>query len=213
MFNLKLFEKYNLSEVYENNKRFYITPDGDKFKSVTTIISEHFGTEYLDKWRNRVGIEEANRISNIAKTRGSAIHNICEKYLLGDLNYKNKHMPGTIFTFNQIKHILDENIKNIYGIEFPLYSKNLKTAGRADLISDFSGNLSIVDFKTSKRIKQETSILNYFIQATCYAYMANYLLNININQIVIIIAVDDDHPQIFIKKISDYQNTMLKIFT
>lgn len=212
MFNIKLFEKCELKELYEDNKRFYITPENDKFKSVTTIISDYFGTEYLNEWRKRVGNAEADKISNIAKTRGTAFHKICESYLNGNENYKSKQMPATLVSFNQIKSFLDKNISTIYGIEYPLYSKNLKTAGRTDLIADFSENLSIIDFKTSKKEKLETSILNYFIQATCYANMANEMLNIDIKQIVIIIAVDEGHPQLFVKKTSDYQDMMLNIF-
>lgn len=210
-FDLQLYDKTEISDEYEDGKRFYVTPVG-RFKSVTTVIGEHFGTEYLDEWRKRVGHAEAERVGNIAKRRGTEIHKLCEQYILGNPHYKRKAMPVNLATFLQMKPHLDTSLGTVYGIEYPLYSKNLKTAGRTDLIAEYNGKLSIVDFKTSKKLKNENLILNYFIQATCYAVMAKEVLNIDIEQLVIIIAVDEDNSQVFIKKTSDYVDMMYNVF-
>lgn len=213
MFEHHLYKPVEIQDVYEDGKRYYITPDGNRYPSVTTKISEKFGTHYLDAWRARVGEAEADRISNIAKTRGTAIHNLCERYILNDPKYTKGHMPVNIATFKEIKPVLDQYLGKIYGIEYPLWSDTLKTAGRTDLIAEFDGKLSIVDYKTSKRRKEEDHILNYFVQATTYAHMVAERLNIDVpKQIAIVIAVDEDTSQLFMRKTSDYVDMMKSVF-
>jgi ATP-dependent exoDNAse (exonuclease V) beta subunit len=213
MFEHHLFDKTEIEAVYEDGKRYYLTPNGEKYPSVTTKIGEAFGTYHLDQWRKRVGEEEAERISNIAKRRGTAIHSLCEAYIMNDPKYTKGHMPVNVATFKQIQPVLDEYVTKVYGIEFPLWSSNLKTAGRCDLIADFDGKMSIVDYKTSKRRKDEDHILNYFVQATTYAHMLSERLNIAVpEQIAIVIAVDEDNSQLFMRKTSDYVDMMYSIF-
>lgn len=213
MFKHALYDKVEIQDVYDDNKRYYITPDGAKYPSVTTVIGEKFGTYYLDKWRERVGMEEAERISGIAKTRGTAIHNLCEQYILNNPRYTKGHMPVNIATFKQIKPVLDEYLGTVYGIEYPLWSHTLKTAGRSDLFAEFNGIDSIVDYKTSKRRKDEDHILNYFVQTCTYAHMMAERLNIEVpKQIAIVIAVDEDNSQLFMRKTSDYVDMMHSVF-
>ena len=45
--------------------RRYITPSGDAYPSVTTVLSEYNKKAILE-WRQRVGAEEANKISRVA---------------------------------------------------------------------------------------------------------------------------------------------------
>jgi hypothetical protein len=213
MFQHEFFDKTEIEAVYDDGKRFYKTPNGEIYPSVTTVISKKFGTHHLDEWKKRVGEEEANRISNIAKTRGTAIHSLCERYILNDPNYAKGHMPVNLSTFKQIQPVLDQYVGKIYGIEFPLWSSTLKTAGRTDLIAEFDGKMSIVDYKTSKRRKDEDHILNYFVQATTYAHMLAERLNIDVpEQIAIVIAVDEDNSQLFMRKTSDYVDMMHSVF-
>lgn len=213
MFEHQLYEPVELQEVYENGKRYYLTPSGKKYPSVTTKISEKFGTHHLDAWRARVGEAEAERISSMAKRRGTAIHNLCERYILNDPNYKRSHMPVNVATFKQIQPVLDQYLGKIYGIEYPLWSDTLQTAGRTDLIAEFDGKLSIVDYKTSKKRKEEDHILNYFVQATTYAHMVAERLNIDVpKQIAIVIAVDEDNSQLFMRNTADYVDMMRSVF-
>lgn len=183
------------------NGRRYITPNGDSYASITTILGS-IGKESLNEWREAVGEEEANRICHHAATRGTAMHDITERYLNNEREwFKSTDMPHTRALFNSIRPILDRNVKEIFLQEKPLYSDLLRTAGRVDLIADFNGTLSIVDFKTSRRRKTSDGISNYFQQATAYALMFEERTGIKINQIVIVMAVDDDRtPIVFIEK-------------
>jgi genome maintenance exonuclease 1 len=99
---------------------------------------------------------------------------------------------------------LDEHVNNIHALEIPLYSHHLKVAGRVDCIAEYDGQLSIIDFKTSSKLKEESWIKGYFMQCSAYAVMYEERTGIPVSQIVIMIAVDSEHPQVFIKKRNDY---------
>lgn len=199
-----------LETEYINGGRYYKTPVGN-LPSVTTVLGSKLSNEGIVRWKARVGEEEANKVSTQANRRGTAIHDICEKYLLGE-NYKRGQMPVNIDTFNKIKPYLDNNIGSIYGLEVPLWSAKLKTAGRADLLAGYNGINSVCDFKTSKKIKSETDIESYFIQATCYSLMAEELTPYKFPQIVIIMAIDEDEAKIFIKRRDDYVPRVMELF-
>ena len=145
-----------------SGQRFYVLPDGlTKLKSVTSIISEKTDKTALMEWRKKVGEAEANRISKQATIRGTAVHSIAEKYVLNEENYYENQNIFNIESFKPIKTILDQSVDNILGIELPVWSKALKCAGRTDLVATFDGVTSIIDFKTSKKLKKEEWIENY----------------------------------------------------
>lgn len=191
--------------------RHYQTPVGT-FKSVTTILGEKLDKSGLLAWKKRVGEEEAARISTQASRRGTAIHNLAEAYLMNDENWKKGAMPVNLDTFSRIRPILDLNVGSVYGIEIPLYSARLKTAGTCDLLAGYCGINSVVDFKTSKRIKKEEDIEGYFLQAAAYSWCAQELTELKFPQIVIIMPVDDDDSLVFVKNAEDYYERMFEIF-
>ena len=201
---------YDLETETINGKRFYKTPEGLLYPSVTTITSQH-GKDKIIEWRKRVGEEEANRISTKASNRGTKVHKICENYLNNEEDYArtnpahiHKTMPDTIAMFKSLQPLLDEHVNNIHALEIPLYSHHLKVAGRVDCIAEYDGKLSIIDFKTSNKLKDESWIKGYFMQCSAYAVMYEERTGIPVSQIVIMIAVDSEHPQVFIKKRNDY---------
>ena len=201
---------YDLETETIDGKRFYKTPEGLLYPSVTTITSQH-GKDKILEWRKRVGEEEANRISTRASNRGTKVHKICENYLNNEEDYArtnpahiHKTMPDTIAMFKSLQPLLDEHVNNIHALEIPLYSHHLKVAGRVDCIAEYDGKLSIIDFKTSSKLKEESWIKGYFMQCSAYAVMYEERTGIPVSQIVIMIAVDSEHPQVFIKKRNDY---------
>jgi genome maintenance exonuclease 1 len=80
----------------------------------------------------------------------------------------------------------------------------LRVAGRVDCVAEFDGKLAIVDFKTANRQKDEDKIINYFMQCAAYAVMFEERTGIPVPRIAIVIAVDSDHPQLFVKRRNDY---------
>lgn len=190
-----------LSTVNSDGKRFYQTPDGELFPSVTTVMSI-MNKDAILAWRKRVGAEEANRISSKAARRGTKMHTVCENYL-GNKELGNV-MPDTLALFKQIKPMIDEYVNNVYAIEAPLYSEHLKVGGRVDCVAEFDGKPAIIDFKTSSRVKTEDKIQNYFMQCAAYAVMFEERTGISIPRIAIIMAVEGDDPLLFVKKRDDY---------
>ena len=197
-----------------NGQRHYVLPDGvTKLKSVTTILGEKSDKKALLEWRKKVGDAEADRISNQATRRGTSIHKIAERYVLNEENIFRDQMPVNIDSFKPIQDTLDEHVDNIFGIEMPLYSKALGCAGRTDLVAEYEGKLSIIDFKTSRRLKKEEWIENYFLQSTVYSMMFEWTYKIAVPQIAIIITVDDEKtPQTFVTERSKYVNRVLEVF-
>lgn len=211
-FEHDLVEPIHLDEEYIDGKRYYVLDDGTKLKSVTTVLSEKSDKTFLENWKKRIGKEESQKIVAQANRRGTSIHSLAERYLMNEENYIDNEMPVNVDTFNQLKPYLDKYVDIIYGLELPLFSKILKTAGRTDLVAKYMGVNSIVDFKTSKKIKKEEWIQNYFMQATVYSMMFEYHYKIKIPQIVIMMAVDHDHPQIFVRNRKDYVEQVIEMF-
>ena len=212
IFEHEFYTPFRLERIVIDGVRHYATPDGKKYKSVTTILGEKTDKTALHEWRKKVGDAEANRISTQAANRGTAIHDIAEHYLLNNPNFPKGSMPANIDTFRKLRPLIDEHIGKIYGLEYYLYSHTLKTAGATDCIAEFDGVNSIIDFKTSKKLKKEEWIESYFLQATCYAMMVEERLPLVIPQIVILIAVDHEEPQVFVKPKSDYIKKVEEIF-
>lgn len=206
--------KFEIKTETIDGKRHYVLPDGvTKVKSVTTVISDASDKTALYEWKKRVGEEAAKKISVQATRRGTSVHSIAERYVLNEQNYIKNENPFGFESFKHIKEVLDESVDNILGVELPLFSKTLKTAGRTDLVAEYEGVPSIIDFKTSKKLKKEEWIENYFLQSTVYAMMFEQIYKIKIPQIAILITVDHEGIQKFIKPREEYVNRVLEIFT
>lgn len=205
--NIPVLPELNV-ETREDGVRFYTSPDGMKYPSITTVLS-HSKREIIQEWKNRIGEKEANAIVLRAGVRGNRYHTMIEKYIKNDPSFKKGIMPDMLERFHYIKPFLDK-IDNIRYQEVSLYSDELGIAGRTDLIADYDGVESIIDFKSSLKEKREDWITNYFEQGAGYGEMHNELMfkkgnDTRINQTVIMISNDySKEPQIFIKKNSDY---------
>ena len=181
-------------------KRFYVTPEGKKYPSITTVLSGR-NNEGLVRWRQSVGNDVANQIMRSAAKRGTAVHQLVEDYL-NNIELSNQDvLPTALFTL--LKPELD-NINNIRIQEGGLYSDYYGVAGRVDCIADYKGVLSVIDFKTSTKEKKEEWIENYFIQGSAYCEMYEERFNQEINQVVILIVTEDGAVQTFIKDKKDY---------
>lgn len=198
-----------------NGQRHYVMPDGlTKLKSVTTILSEKMDKTALMEWKARIGEVEAQKISTQAARRGTAIHSMAERYVMNEPQFiKENDMPVNIESFKPIQKILDEHVDNIMGVELPLYSRALKCAGRTDLVAEYDNVLSIIDFKTSRKLKRADWIESYFLQSTIYSMMFEWIYKIAVPQIVIVITVDNEKtPQVFKLERSQYVNRVLELF-
>ena len=192
-----------------DRKRYYITPEGKEYPSITTVLSNR-GKEGLFEWRNRVGHEVANYISGKAAKRGTAVHHMCEEYLnnvsfIQDdwwLEKQKNFLPFCLF--NQLRNGVLQRINNIHAQECGLYSDKYGVAGRVDCIAEYNRVLSIIDFKTSTSERNDEYNENYYIQTAAYAEMYEERTGIPTDQIVILVVTEDGQVQEFIKSKQEY---------
>lgn len=196
------------SKTFPDGKRYYTLEDGTKLPSVTTVVGAQ-KKQAIMEWRQRVGEEEANRISKRATSRGTNVHTICENYLNNKRDYMSGIMPDAVEYFLSIKPHLNM-IDNIHYQETAMWSKQLGMAGKVDCIAEYQGVLSVIDFKTASRPKSRDSILDYFWQTTAYSLMYEELIGRPIDNLVIIMAVADSPPIIFKEKVEDHIEGLVK---
>ena len=192
-----------------DRKRYYITPEGKEYPSITTVLSNR-GKEGLFEWRNRVGHEVANYISGKAAKRGTAVHHMCEEYLNNVsfiepdwwIEKQKNFLPFCLF--NQLRNGVLQRINNIHAQECGLYSDKYGVAGRVDCIAEYNRVLSIIDFKTSTSERNDKYNENYYIQTAAYAEMYEERTGIPTDQIVILMVTEDGTVQEFIKSKQEY---------
>ena len=216
MFIHKPVEIPELSTKNVNRKRFYQTPEGKLYPSITTVLQKR-KMKGLMEWRQKVGEDVANYIARTAANRGTKVHHMCEDYLNNvqtDWPEKweehTKHfLPYTLF--GQVRPFLDKNVNNILSQECGLYSDKYRVAGRVDCIAEYNETPSIIDFKTSTKERNDEWNESYYIQASAYAEMFEERTGIEINQIVILVVTEDGIVQEFIKTKHDYLPLLVEV--
>ena len=187
MFNHVEIDIPPLKRVTIDGVRYYDVPDGDKLVSITSVIS-WINREIFLEGRKRVGTEEADKITKASTSRGTDMHTLVEYYL------KNEELPSvqplSEFLFKQAKPQLNL-IDNIHALETSLYSSRLGVAGTVDCIAEYDGELSVIDFKTSKKPKPRKWIDHYFVQCAAYACMLYEMSGIMVKKFVIIMSCED----------------------
>ena len=206
-FNLNLITDLpKLEQVEINGVRHYTADDGSietPYPSVTTVLSaDKSKAEGIRKWRERVGEEEANKISYRSLSRGTAVHLVMEDYLLGQ-EPKTKPMPNILDMASGLKRYADTYIDNIRLVEGQLFSHHLRTAGTVDLVADFDGKTSIIDWKTANYRKRRNDINSYFKQEAAYAVMFEERTGIPVSQLVTLVAYPEG-TQMFVEKRDDW---------
>ena len=185
--------------------RFY-NIDGKNYPSITTVLGIR-KTEQLKGWREKIGENVANWEMGRAARRGKSFHTLVEQYLKGETPSIRDVLPLGLFKL--LKPYIDQ-IDNIHLLEAIMYSKKLTVAGQVDCVAEYNGKLSVIDFKTANKERQEDWIDNYFLQTTAYAHMYEETFGTPIEQIVILIASEDGTTQAFIKNKADYEKELGK---
>ncbi len=178
--------------------RLYELPNGQWVPSITSVTS-FYNRQIFINWRKKVGIEEANRITKKATTRGTDYHEAAQAYLENrDLVWEN-YLPATRFMFHHSTPYLDK-INNIHAIERTLYSEYYGLAGRVDCIAEYEGELAVIDFKTSEKIKPEKWLENYFVQEMFYASAYYELTEIPVKKLITIMVTPGGEVKVFDKR-------------
>ena len=206
MFNHVPVEIGKLVQVNAKGGRYYETPSGAKYPSVTSVTRLH-NLESIQAWKDRVGEEEAGKISRRALARGNKIHSLAEKYLLNEGDMSDDFSKAD---FGQMLPYLDK-INNIHCLETQLYSDHLQTAGTVDCIGEYEGKLTVIDFKTSAKLKKREWVKDYFMQCSAYAVMYEERTGTPIERLLLIINVEDEGVQLIDGKRDDYIGDFLDL--
>ena len=191
MFNHVELDLPQLEREMIDGVRYYKVPtleELQKFVSITSVIS-HYSKEKFASWRKKVGDEEADRVTRRATARGTDTHTLIEQYLK-NMDCNSDVLPISEHLFQVAVPAL-KRINNIHALEGSLYSQYLGIAGTVDCIAEFDGELSIIDFKTSKQEKPREWIDGYFVQCAAYAAMLYELTGLVVKKFVIIMACED----------------------
>ena len=197
----KLYEYPTSSRSLINNARHYDVGE-EKLPSVTTILSATQSEEKrasLEAWRQRMGTENAARIVDQAANRGTAMHTIIEKFLLGQGYLDLTEVGQNAHTMAQ--QIIEKGLKNrlheFWGLEVTLYYPGLY-AGATDVVGVYDHAESIVDFKQSNKPKKKEWIEDYKLQLAAYALAHNEVYGTNIMKGVNLICTKDNYFQEFV---------------
>lgn len=190
----------------DGTTRTYSTSTGKKYPSITTVLSKTKDMTFLNEWKDRVGREEAEKITRRAASRGTKLHALAEAYLLG------LDIPSMDFDtkarWNTFKPLV-QRITNPLLLEAPLYSDLYRIAGTVDCIASFDGKLSVIDFKTSTKLKQRDWIHDYFIQESFYAVAFEQHYGMKVEQLVTLFVTDDGNTQFFVESPEEWVKPLL----
>jgi ATP-dependent exoDNAse (exonuclease V) beta subunit len=204
MFNVDLIELPELIRI-DGDIRTYLTPTGEKYPSVTTVLSKTKDMSHLLAWRKRVGESEADDITRRAASRGTATHLLCEKFVLNEEIDLKQEMPLHVHLFKQLERVLVDNVDNIRVSEGSLFSHKLKVAGSVDLIASWRGQPAVIDFKTSGKYKRKDWIEDYFMQCAMYSFMLWEMTQMYHPKLVVAIAIEEENvAQVFEENINDW---------
>ena len=202
------FTYSNIQRITDKSGLRHYSLDGEKVPSVTTILDKTKSQkekDSLNAWKERVGYSEASRISRESTLRGDKMHKYLEDALHGKqsldfevLNDAEKKMSEVI-----VNQALEKKLNEIWGCEAPLYYPD-SHAGTSDLCGVYNNEESIIDFKSSSRLKKREWIKDYFLQTCAYALAHNLQHKTNIKQGVILVCTPQLEFQEFIIKDNEF---------
>jgi genome maintenance exonuclease 1 len=168
-----------------------------RLPSVTTILGATKNTEFLTKWKAKVGEQEADRIKNVSSARGTSMHKFLESFIT-DVGYDDLTELGqaALPMAKKIMEIGLAPVEEYYGSEVTLHYPGLY-AGQTDLICNHNGMETVVDFKQANRPKKKEWIEDYYLQIAAYAMAHDYVYGSEIKQGVIMVCTPDLYYQEF----------------
>jgi genome maintenance exonuclease 1 len=186
---VKKFEYPKLTRTDSPTGRRYITPNGEALPSVTTILGATKDNTHLIAWRKRIGDKKADETVKDAATLGRILHENLENYILGNEVVKKSNLVYTLAQ-KMSDNIIENGLKKLshaYGMEAALYCEGLY-AGTADLIAEYEGEMVIVDYKNSIKIKKEEWLEDYYCQLCAYAIAHNEMFGTKIKKAIIMMS-------------------------
>jgi genome maintenance exonuclease 1 len=179
-------------------KRVYLTPDGERLPSVTTILSATKDMTHLNEWKKRIGHEKAQQITTEAAGVGTAMHGNLERFLAG-LQRQPGNNPVHVQA-NKMADVIIENglskVNEVWAMEQSLYFPGL-FSGTTDLVGIHEGEPAIMDHKQTNKPKKAEWVEDYYLQLVAYAEAHNEVYGTKIRKGVIFMCSRDFQYQQF----------------
>ena len=164
--DLKLVNKYKYKKYTrqeEDGSRTY-NVGNKKIPSVTTILSATQSDEKkagLDAWRERVGYQEAARITSQAALRGTEMHYVLENYIdgRGYINLSEDGAKARLMAHEIVNNL--DLLKEVWGNEVSLAYED-RWAGATDVVGLYND-------KQSNKPKREEFVEDYYYQIAAYS--------------------------------------------
>ncbi|MAQ97744.1 MAG: preprotein translocase subunit TatA [Gammaproteobacteria bacterium] len=184
-----IYKYPELKRIDKDAGRYYIDSNNNPVPSVTTVLSNTSNKkDSIEQWRKRVGEEEANRITKKSTDIGSMVHESLELFLNGRDWDNFSEDPNDLIAKKITTKFINtglNSITEVWGLEIGLILEGLY-AGTADCVGKINGVPSIIDFKTSRKMKRREWIEDYFLQGCAYANAHNVMFGTEIQQVVIL---------------------------
>ena len=193
------------------NRKRHFSFEGNTYPSVTSILSATKPAQdrqALQKWRQRIGYQQAQKITTNAAKRGTSVHSAIKYYL------RQQPIPEDIYTnpfWHSIQSVLIQ-LERIHLVESAIYHAEHGYAGCYDCLGEWQGKLCVFDWKTASKPKKQAWITDYYLQIAAYISAINYFYQVKIEQGIIAIALSDQPAQIFYldaDDIASYQQQFL----
>jgi genome maintenance exonuclease 1 len=164
----------------------YLTPDGERLPSVTTILGATKDMTHLNEWKNRIGHAKAQQITTEAAGVGTAMHSNLERFIVGE-----QRQPGNNPVHVQANKMADVIIENglskmseVWAMEQSLYFPGLYS-GTTDLIGVHEGEPAVCDHKQTNKPKKAEWVEDYYLQLVAYILAHNEVYGTDIKKGVI----------------------------
>ncbi len=191
-----------IKQINIDGVRYYDTPGG-MLISITSLLKNFTPQGILD-WRESVGEEVANEVMKAATDRGSKVHKIIENCLTNksETDLVGNYGELAARMFSQMIPALDK-IDRIRVLEKGLYSTKCGIAGRVDCIAEYDKELTVIDFKTATRKRNERNEI-HLVQASFYSLAWEERTGEKVNQIAILTATEDGGFDVYRDESSNY---------
>jgi genome maintenance exonuclease 1 len=211
MYNPNKFNYLELKKETIDGSRKYVTPDGFRVPSVTTILDATKSEEKkqaLREWRKRVGEQQAQAITTEAAGRGTRMHKWLENYVKTGQTGEPGSNPYSLQSHQMAHSIITQGLSKcneFWGTEVSLYFPEVY-AGTTDLVGVHDGSPAIMDHKQSNKLKKKEWIDDYFIQLAAYATAHNETYKTDIRKGVIFMCTADNIYQEFIVEGTEFDH-------
>ncbi|RZM81893.1 PD-(D/E)XK nuclease family protein [Leptolyngbya iicbica] len=190
-------QRYQAKTVRVNRRRVYEI-NGYRYPGVTTVLSVTKPAEArkaLYEWRQRIGQEAAQSISNKASSAGTRLHKQIAAFLQGNA----VDIPADIGGYWESMWPILNQVEEALLVEGAVWH-DAGYVGFPDAVMTYQGKLCVCDWKTAIKPKKREWISDYCLQVSAYAQAVDQVYEatgLKIEGALIAIALDDAPAQTF----------------